>query len=73
MTRGKISGKLRAIEVKTGSATRNAIQLAKDQLLNSVTGLTTFFGRRARAVGYADDTITGQIRTLEVNASNLRK
>ena len=73
MVRGKKTGKLRIIEVKTGGATRSADQLAKDSLIASPTSGTTFSGGRARAAGFSNGTPTGGIRTHEVNASNLNR
>jgi hypothetical protein len=71
LVRGKETGILRIIEVKTGGATRDAAQLAKDALIADPLAPTTFSGRAARAAGFPNGTPTGPIRTFEVNASNL--
>ena len=73
LVRGKNTGQLRIIEVKTGGATRNASQLGKDALIANPQGATTFFGRRARGAGFSNGTPTGPVRTFEVNASNLNR
>lgn len=73
LVRGKKTGQLRIIEVKTGGATRDATQLAKDALIADPLAPTTFIGRRARAAGFPSGTPTGPIRTFEVNASNLNR
>jgi hypothetical protein len=72
LVRGKETGILRIIEVKTGGATRDAAQLAKDALIADPLAPTTFSGRAARAAGFPNGTPTGPIRTFEVNASNLK-
>src|SRR5690606_40041625 len=48
LIRGKNTGKLRIIEVKTGGGTRNSSQVAKDSLIADPASATTFSGRRAR-------------------------
>ena len=58
LVRGKNTGKLRIIEVKTGGGTRNPSQLAKDALIADPTSATTFSGRRARAAGFPNGTHT---------------
>jgi hypothetical protein len=73
LVRGKNTGQLRIIEVKTGGATRDALQIAKDRLIADPASPTTFSGRRANAAGYPDGTPTGPIRTFEVNASSLKR
>lgn len=73
LVRGKNTGKLRIIEVKTGGATRNSSQLAKDSLIADPASATAFSGRRARAAGFPNGTPTGGIKTYEVNASNLNR
>ena len=73
LVRGKNTGQLRIIEVKTGGATRDAVQLAKDKLIANPLSPTTFSGRRANAAGFPNGTPTGPIRTYEVNASNLNR
>lgn len=70
LVRGRTTGKLWIIEVKTGEATRDAIQLAKDALIGDPFVSTTFTGSRATAAGFPSGTPTGPIRTFEVNASN---
>jgi hypothetical protein len=72
LVRSKRTGRLSIIEVKTGGATRDAAQLAKDALIANPEAPTTFFGQRARAARFADGTPTGPIRTFEVNADNVR-
>ncbi len=72
LVRGRKTGQLRVIEVKTGRATRDATQLAKDALIADPAAATVFFGRRAKAAGFPSGTPTGAVRTFEVNASNLR-
>lgn len=73
LVRGKKTGKLRIIEVKTGKATRSSSQLEKDSLIADQTSATTFSGRRARAAGLPNGAPTGGIKTSEVNASNLNR
>jgi len=73
LVRGKTTGKLRIIEVKTGGATRSSSQFAKDSLIADPSSATTFSGRRARASGLTNGTPTGGIQTYEVNASNLNR
>jgi hypothetical protein len=73
LVRGKNTGQLRIIEIKTGGATRDAVQLAKDKLIADPFSPTTFSGRRANAAGFPNGTPTGPIRTFEVNASNLNR
>lgn len=73
LVRSKKTGRLRAIEVKSGGATRDATQLTKDALIADPLTKTMFTGRRARASGFPRNTPTGSIRTFEVNASNLNK
>ena len=73
LIRGKNTGKLRIIEVKTGGGTRNSSQVAKDSLIADPASATTFSGRRARAAGYPNGTPIGGIKTYEVNASNLNR
>ncbi|WP_154898292.1 Hint domain-containing protein [Gimesia maris] len=73
LVRSKKTGRLRAIEVKSGGATRDATQLTKDALIANPLTKTMFTRRRARASGFPRNTPTGSIRTFEVNASNLNK
>jgi RHS repeat-associated protein len=73
MVQSRQTGRLSIIEVKTGGATRDAIQLAKDALIADPLAPTTFTGRRAAAAGFPGGTPTGPIRTFEVNASNLNR
>jgi hypothetical protein len=72
MVRSKRTGRLSIIEVKTGGATRDAVQLAKDGLIADPKVATTYFGRNARAAGFPNGTPTGPIRTFEVNANKVR-
>jgi RHS repeat-associated protein len=72
MVRSRKSGKLGIIEVKTGEATRDATQLAKDALIADPLAPTLFVGRRAVAAGFPSGTPTGPIRTFEINASRLK-
>jgi hypothetical protein len=71
LLRGRNTGRLRILEVKTGDATRDAVQLAKDALIADPLAPTAFTGSRAAAAGFARGTPTGPIRTFEVNASSL--
>lgn len=73
LVRGKKTGRLRIIEVKTGDATRDAVQLAKDRLIADLLTPTTFSGCRANDVGIPNGTPTGAILTMEINASNLKR
>jgi hypothetical protein len=52
LVRGKKTGRLRIIEEKTGDATRDAVQLAKDRQIADLLTPTTFSGCRANDVGY---------------------
>jgi hypothetical protein len=72
LVRGKKTGIMRSIEVKTGNATRNSSQLLKDQLIANPLAPTTFRGNRLLDFGFPRGTPTGPIRAFEVNASNLR-
>ena len=65
----KKTGKKYIIEVKTGNATRDKTQLAKDKMIADPNANTTFFGRRS---GDLKGQPTGGIRTFEVNADNLK-
>ena len=73
MVRSRQTGRLSVIEVKTGGATRDPAQLAKDALIADPLVPTTFTGSRAAAAGFPSGTPTGPIRTFEVNASNLNR
>jgi hypothetical protein len=73
MVQSRQTGRLSIIEVKTGGATRDVTQLAKDALIGDPLVPTTFTGSRSAAAGYPSSTPTGPIRTFEVNASNLRR
>jgi RHS repeat-associated protein len=57
------NGDLLHIEVKTGNATRNTSQVAKDTEIAQGQG-TTFYGRNARAAGFPNGTPTGPIPTI---------
>ncbi|MDB9440212.1 hypothetical protein PN497_02285 [Sphaerospermopsis kisseleviana CS-549] len=63
--RNKETGELRNLEVKTGGATRDARQVAKDQEIARGQG-TTFSGKRANDAGFANGTPTGPIPTYVV-------
>jgi hypothetical protein len=60
LVRGRKSGRLRIIEVKTGGAYRSTSQLAKDALIADPFSATTFFGRRARAAGFPSNRSPGK-------------
>ena len=66
VVRSKRTGRLSIIEVKTGNATRDRVQLAKDAEIANPLDPTTFFGRRARAAAFPNNTPTGPIGTFEV-------
>ena len=72
LVRGKKTGIMRIIEVKTGGATRSSSQQLKDKLIANPLGPTQFRGNRLMDLGLPRGTPTGPIRTYEVNASNLR-
>ena len=59
-------GQFLNIEVKSGNATRNAAQIAKDALIASPISATTFIGNKAGALR---NTLTGPIATQELNIS----
>jgi len=71
LVRSRQTGRLSIIEVKTGGATRDAMQLAKDALIADPLTPTMWTGSRAAA--YKLSGPTGPIRTFEINASNLRR
>jgi RHS repeat-associated protein len=73
MVQSRQTGRRSIIEVKTGGATRDATQLAKDALIADPLAPTTFTGSRAADAGFPSGTPTGPIRTFEVNASNINR
>jgi len=73
MVQSRQTGRLSIIEVKTGGATCDATQLAKDALIADPFSPTIFTGSRAGAAGFPSGIPTGPIRTFEVNASNLKR
>jgi len=79
LVRGRKTGRLRNIEVKTGGATRNNMQLLKDQVLargHSLTNpnlLTRVRGQRLKRFGLDRGSPIGPIRTHEINATSLIK
>ena len=70
LVRGKKSHVLHIIEVKTGGATRSTMQRLKDQLIADPLSRTYFRGDRL-SPDYVRGSLTGSIRTYEVNASRL--
>ena len=65
LIKNKETGELRNLEVKTGGATRDARQVAKDQEIARGQG-TTFSGKRANEAGFDNGTPTGPIPTYVV-------
>jgi hypothetical protein len=67
------SGRRAVIEVKTGNATRDGLQLLKDNDMASPEVDTYYKGRKGRAAGIDEFTRTGRLRTFEVNADRLKE
>lgn len=67
LVRNKRTGELFLVEVKSGKATRSLRQLRKDAVIADPDVNTTFFGRRARAIGFPRGTPTGPLKTYEAH------
>ena len=64
LIRNKRTDELISVEVKTGEATRPAMQVAKDTELSAGKG-TEFTGKRANQAGFGTGEPTGPIRGVE--------